>query len=102
MKGLVKTMSDISCSVIKDLLPLYADGVCSEESKKAVEEHINNCSECADELEKIADKESSIKAAPVDSEELKRAGKRFKKTKKKAVIKGIAIGLVAVIEVPLI
>ena len=90
-------MSDISCEVIKDLIPLYADNVCSQDSKIIVEEHIKNCSECADELEKITDKESSIKATPVDSEELKMAGKKFKKTKKKAVIKGVIIGLVAVL-----
>lgn len=28
------------CRVIEDLLPLYVDGICSEESKKMIEEHI--------------------------------------------------------------
>ena len=28
------------CDIIKDLLPLYADDVCSDESKKAVDEHL--------------------------------------------------------------
>ena len=36
----------ISCEVVKDLLPLYKDGVCSEESKGLVEEHLSNCEEC--------------------------------------------------------
>ena len=97
MKGLVKTMSDISCEIIKDLLPLYADDICSQESKKTVEEHIKNCSNCSEELEKITDNKSEIRPASNDGEEFKRAGKKFKKTKKKAVIKGIIIGLVAVI-----
>ena len=30
-------MDEILCDVIQDLLPLYCDGVCSEESKKLVE-----------------------------------------------------------------
>ena len=42
-----------NCDMIKDLLPLYADDVCSEESRKAVEEHINACSDCKSELEKL-------------------------------------------------
>ena len=28
------------CDLIRDLLPLYQDGVCSEESRAAVEEHL--------------------------------------------------------------
>ena len=33
----------ISCDMIQDLLPLYHDGVCSEESKKIIEEHLQIC-----------------------------------------------------------
>ena len=95
-------MRDISCEVIKDLLPLYADAVCSNESKTIVEEHIANCRSCAEELKTMTDKDAAIKAAPVDSEALKRAGKKFKKTKKKAVIKGVVIGLIAVVLVGLL
>ena len=46
-------MSKNNCGLIKDLLPLYADEVCSEESRKAVAEHISECSECRSELEKM-------------------------------------------------
>ena len=35
-----------NCSVIKDLLPLYIENITSEESKKAVEEHLKNCKSC--------------------------------------------------------
>lgn len=34
------------CEMIQDLLPLYLDGVCSEESKKAIEKHLSECSAC--------------------------------------------------------
>ena len=34
------------CAMIQDLLPLYLDGVCSEESKKAVEQHLSECPDC--------------------------------------------------------
>ena len=36
----------IQCKVIEDLLPLYSDGVCSDESRKLVEEHLHECETC--------------------------------------------------------
>lgn len=39
-------MYDIPCDIIRDLLPLYVDDVCSEQSKKMVEEHISWCQDC--------------------------------------------------------
>lgn len=34
------------CGIIKDLMPLYIDGVCGEESIRAVEEHLAECGQC--------------------------------------------------------
>ncbi|MEG1256835.1 zf-HC2 domain-containing protein [Clostridium sp.] len=48
-------MSKVSCEIIKDLLPLYYDKVCSDESNKMVEEHLDECSSCKSELSKIND-----------------------------------------------
>lgn len=39
-------MNKISCDIIKDLLPLYVDGVCSENSKEIIEIHLADCDEC--------------------------------------------------------
>ena len=39
----------MNCDVIKDLLPLYIDKCCSEESAKLVEEHLKNCPCCSAE-----------------------------------------------------
>ncbi len=36
----------LDCNVIQDLLPLYIDDVCSEQSRKLVEEHIKECEIC--------------------------------------------------------
>ncbi|MGG7214160.1 zf-HC2 domain-containing protein [Clostridium nigeriense] len=46
-------MNYISCRIIEDLLPLYVDGVCSEESKKYIESHISTCEECHKKLEEM-------------------------------------------------
>lgn len=36
----------MNCNIVKDLIPLYIDGCCSEESERVVEEHLEDCSEC--------------------------------------------------------
>ncbi len=36
----------MDCNMVKDLIPLYIDGCCSAESKKAVEEHMEECDSC--------------------------------------------------------
>jgi len=50
---------NISCEVIKDLLPLYHDDVCNASSKKLVDDHLAGCADCAAMLEKI-------KSSPLD------------------------------------
>ena len=39
-----------NCDIIQDLLPLYCDNVCSEESKQTIEEHIQECEQCRNDL----------------------------------------------------
>lgn len=36
----------VTCEIIEDLLPLYADNVCSEQSRRAVTEHLRACEKC--------------------------------------------------------
>lgn len=43
----------IPCSVIKDLLPLYFEGIVSEETKTYIDEHLAGCESCKKELEQI-------------------------------------------------
>lgn len=39
------------CGIIKDLLPLYIDDVCNEESRKAVQLHLSECAACRTDYE---------------------------------------------------
>ena len=43
------------CGVVRDLLPLYRDNVCGEESRHIVEAHLAECSECPKILEQMED-----------------------------------------------
>ena len=36
----------MKCDVIKDLLPSYVDGLCSIESNKIIQEHLEQCNDC--------------------------------------------------------
>ena len=44
-------MSKISCHIIQDILPLYVDGIVSEDTKEMVEEHLRECESCRKEAE---------------------------------------------------
>ncbi|MDE6314087.1 MAG: zf-HC2 domain-containing protein [Lachnospiraceae bacterium] len=43
----------LNCDLIQDLLPLYQDGICSESSRNAVEEHLQECAKCSEIAEKL-------------------------------------------------
>jgi len=49
-------MAEINCDVIKDMLPLYADEVVSESSRKLIEEHLDSCSDCSEYLGQLKEK----------------------------------------------
>ena len=36
----------LPCKIIEDLLPLYEEGICSEETREAIEQHLNECERC--------------------------------------------------------
>ena len=74
-----------NCDIIKDLLPLYADDVCSDESRKAVEEHINGCSDCKKELEKLR---KNVSISP------QKDGDVLKRIKKRLRIEKLAVGII--------
>lgn len=44
---------DNACDVVRDLLPLYVDGVCSDASREMIDGHIGTCSACADVLARL-------------------------------------------------
>lgn len=46
--------NDLSCGVVRDLLPSYVENLLGEESKEAVERHLAGCPECAARREAMA------------------------------------------------
>lgn len=70
---------DISCNVIRDLLPLYAENLVSEDSKQLVDEHLCKCDPCTKQLGVL------VKAAQIpvelDANSLKRVGDSIRRRK---------------------
>lgn len=44
------------CNIVQDLLPLYADRMCSEPSRKMVESHLEECEKCRQIAEQTMDR----------------------------------------------
>ena len=79
----------MNCDVIRDLLPLYADEVCSEASKALVEVHLQSCECCEKELRIMRSGESAAIAEEVDIAQA--AQKAWKKNK----LRNLQLGILA-------
>lgn len=67
------------CDVIRDLLPLYADDVCSPRSRGMVEEHLQECASCRDLLTKMKENEMDADLQNEKYSVLQYQEKRFKR-----------------------
>lgn len=73
-----------TCNIIADLLPLYADGICSEDTKTVVEHHAAECEECRKKLESMASetvKEDNIGETAFGKHEKRSPENPFKKVR---------------------
>lgn len=70
---------DISCDIIRDLLPLYAEDMASNASRELVEEHLEGCDPCKKELELL--KQAQKLPVDVDTHALERVSKEIRKRK---------------------
>ena len=80
------------CDMIRDLLPLYQDGVCSECSKAAVEEHLAECPGCTDYLASMQDSGIIEETMTTEREEAISSQAQFFK-RRSAVIGAVFAGL---------
>ncbi|MDO5522405.1 MAG: zf-HC2 domain-containing protein [bacterium] len=91
--------NQLPCEVVIDLLPLYADEVCSEMSKELVEHHLQECEKCNTELTIIKDdifQENCLdKKVKNDTFTMKKAMKRFRRKWIISIIATILIMIMA-------
>ncbi len=67
------------CEVIRDLLPLYVDDVCSGTSRELIEKHLQDCPECSAILEKIRKNEIENNLREEQDQVIEYQAKRFKR-----------------------
>ncbi len=72
-------MMNVSCNVIKDLLPLYVEDVVSEDTRTMVAEHLAHCTDCRKQYEKL--KETVTVPMETGANPLKRIKKAWKRKK---------------------
>ncbi len=87
-------MNNKECSVVRDVLPLYIDEILLDDTKKFVEEHLENCSNCRKELHVL--QEDLINTQAIDTAI---PLKKFKKTIKKNIMLTVLLSVVVVIAV---
>lgn len=55
----------LSCQVIRDLLPLYAEDLAGGDTRALVEEHLSSCAACAEQLEAMKSPASTPQEAEI-------------------------------------
>ena len=88
----------MKCEIVRDLIPLCCDGLCGDETRSAVEEHIARCEDCRRLLEAAGAKLEVPAPEAYDEEEarvLRGVKKRYSRIRWRAVITAV-IAAVAV------
>lgn len=80
-----------NCDVIRDLLPLYRDGVCSETSRALVEEHLKACPECRSALAQIEQE------VDMPTPSMKETFKAWQKLQRKILLKRLRMAALVVV-----
>lgn len=75
----------MNCKIIQDLLPLYCDRVCSEESVQLVEEHLADCGACTALLAEL--RKGPVPASPEEVEEDAREQSSFQAVRRRFSLK---------------
>lgn len=70
----------ISCDMAKDLIPLYSEGLCSEESRLAVDFHLSECEGCRKLLELPIEQENE-QHIPKKDNIFKKLNRKMKRNK---------------------
>ena len=78
------------CSIVQDLLPLYAEDMLREETKEFVDAHLAQCEACRAELAAL---KSDVTPAPVNAQPLRSLKKQLRRKKFTAVLLAVALAL---------
>jgi len=80
--------SEIGCEIIRDLLPPYADGLASPQTRALVDGHLEGCEPCSQALEQLRSEETAAPLPP---------GKALARVKKKIKRKRLYIAVISAV-----
>ena len=78
------------CSIVQDLLPLYAEDMLREETKEFVDAHLAQCAPCRAELAAL---KADVPSAPVSAQPLRSLKKQLRRKKFTAVLLAVTLAL---------
>lgn len=78
------------CSIVQDLLPLYAEDMLREGTKEYVDGHLAQCEACRAELDAL---KADVKPAPVSAQPLRDLKRQLRRKKLTAVLLAVALAL---------
>ena len=81
---------DKTCSIVQDLLPLYAEDMLREETKEFMDGHLAQCAACRAELDAL---KADVKPAPVSAQPLRDLKRQLRRKKLTAVLLAVALAL---------
>ncbi len=68
----------MNCKIIQDLIPLYCDGLTSQESNEEIKKHLSECDECNDIYKKMDADDEKINVRATNINPLKKIKRRSK------------------------
>ena len=80
--------NDLTCAVVRDLLPSYIEKLTSEETNRAVEQHLDGCEDCRSALAAMQGEGGAAKADPVETREIDFL-KKVRKGQWKRIVAGV-------------
>lgn len=85
----------MNCKIVQDLLPLYHDGVCSRESRAAVETHLAGCEACRKLLADVDAPlpETGVKRIDGGKAAVEKIAREWKRGKWRSWLRGAAAAL---------
>lgn len=78
------------CSIVQDLLPLYAEDMLREGTKEYVDGHLTQCEACRAELAAL---KADVPSAPVNAQPLRSLKKQLRRKKFTAVLLAVTLAL---------
>ncbi len=86
----------LTCNMMDDLLPLYIEEACSEDSRLAVEEHLAECSACRSKLQRMQQDNPSV-STPSMEQIMKRYSKKMRRRKVWNVLRDILVVVLVIL-----